>query len=97
VEGNRWMIQCKREKKLGPTRIKAIIMDAVQASDPPNGYILAAPVNFSKKAYDAFRTALSKRVSRSSTCSGVRWTCSQIHLALIVAAKLRRSSRRASW
>jgi hypothetical protein len=61
AEGNRWMIQCKREKELGPTRIKAIIRDAVQASDPPYGYILAAPANFSKKAYDAFRTALSER------------------------------------
>jgi hypothetical protein len=61
VEGNRWMIQCKREKELGPTRIKAIISDAVQASDPPYGYVLAAPANFSKKAYDAFRAALSER------------------------------------
>jgi hypothetical protein len=61
VEGNRWMIQCKREKELGPTRIKAIIADGVQASEPPYGYILAAPANFSKKAYDAFRTALSER------------------------------------
>jgi len=61
VEGNRWMIQCKREKELGPTRIRVIIADAVQASDPPYGYILAAPANFSKKAYDAFRTELSER------------------------------------
>jgi hypothetical protein len=61
VEGNRWMIQCKREKELGPTRIKAIITDALQASDPPYGYILAAPANFSKKAYDVFRTTLSER------------------------------------
>jgi restriction endonuclease len=61
VEGNRWMIQCKREKELGPGRIKAIIADAVQVSDPPYGYILAAPANFSKKAYDAFRVSLSER------------------------------------
>ena len=61
IEGNRWMIQCKREKELGPTRIKAIVTDAVQASDPPYGYVLAAPANFSKKAYDAFRGALSER------------------------------------
>jgi len=61
MEGNRWMIQCKREKAIGATRIRAIITDAVQASDPPYGYILAAPANFSKKAYDAFRTVLSER------------------------------------
>jgi hypothetical protein len=61
VEGNRWMIQCKREKELGPRRIEAIIADAIKASDPPYGYVLAAPANFSKKTYDAFRTALSER------------------------------------
>lgn len=61
LEGNRWMIQCKREKELGPTRVKAIIEDAVRKDDPPYGYILAAPATFSKKAYDAFRTALVER------------------------------------
>jgi hypothetical protein len=61
AEGNRWMIQRKREKELGPTRVNAIIADAVQAADPPYGYILAAPANFSKNAYDAFRSALTER------------------------------------
>jgi hypothetical protein len=61
IEGNRWMIQCKREKELGPTRISKIIEDAVNKDDPPYGYILAAPANFSKKAYDAFRSSLVDR------------------------------------
>ena len=61
VEGNRWMMQCKREKELGPARIKAIIEDAVSKADPPYGYIIAAPANFSKKSYDTFRSALTER------------------------------------
>src|SRR5262249_16046892 len=58
--GRPWMIQCKREKQLGPGRVKAIVEDAVKKDDPPYGYILAAPANFSKKTYDAFRAALSE-------------------------------------
>ncbi|MBI4090733.1 MAG: restriction endonuclease [Candidatus Komeilibacteria bacterium] len=61
LEGDRWMIQCKREKELGPTRIKMIIEDAVDEDDPPHGYILAAPANFSKRAYDLFRSTLVER------------------------------------
>ena len=55
------MIQCKREKELGPTRVRKIIEDAVDSKNPPYGYILAAPANFSKKAYDEFRTTLVNR------------------------------------
>jgi hypothetical protein len=55
--GNRWILQCKREKELGPKRVKAII-DEIDDKDPPYGYILAAPVNFSKTSYDTFRTEL---------------------------------------
>lgn len=61
AQGRRWMIQCKREKELGPKRVRDIIEDAVTEDDPPFGYVLAAPANFSKKAYDEFRGALSER------------------------------------
>lgn len=61
VEGNLWMIQCKREKQLGAARITAIIDEAVKKESPPYGYVLAAPVNFTKKSYDAFRSALIDR------------------------------------
>jgi hypothetical protein len=60
-EGNRWMIQCKREKELGPTRVQNIIEGSVDKNDPPYGYILAAPANFSKRSYDAFRSTLVER------------------------------------
>jgi hypothetical protein len=61
VEGNLWMIQCKREKQLSAARITAIINEAVNKDDPPYGYVLAAPVNFTKRSYDAFREALVAR------------------------------------
>lgn len=61
MEGNLWMIQGKREKELGPTAVKKIINDGVNKKSPPYGYILAAPVNFSKKSYDIFREVLRKK------------------------------------
>jgi len=64
MDGNLWMVQCKREKAIGPAKVVNIINDGVNASNPPWGYILVAPVNFSKKSYDAFRNTLrSKGVS----------------------------------
>lgn len=61
MEGNLWMIQCKREKAIGPKKLSAIIADGVKAESAPYGYILAAPANFSKTAHDTFREELRKR------------------------------------
>ena len=61
MEGNLWMIQCKREKELGPTRVGNIVKDAVNPAAPPYGYILAAPANFSRAAHDNFQSELRKR------------------------------------
>ena len=58
MDGNLWMIQCKREKSLGPTRILNILNDGVDDKNPPYGYIIAAPVDFSKKSQDVFRDTL---------------------------------------
>lgn len=60
MEGNLWMIQGKREKEIGPKKVKSIISD-VNEKNPPYGYILAASVNFSKKSYDIFREELRKK------------------------------------
>ena len=60
MAGNRWMIQCKREKEIGPKKLLTIL-DDVDQSDPPYGYILAAATNFSKQSYDAFRTKLIQK------------------------------------
>ncbi len=61
MEGNLWMIQCKREKELGPKRVKAVIGEAVNSERPPYGYILAASAHFSKAAHDMFRDELRTR------------------------------------
>jgi Restriction endonuclease len=57
LEGNAWMIQVKRERSLGPADVKRIVSE-VDGSNPPHGYVLAAPTNFSKKSYDVFRAEL---------------------------------------
>ncbi|AQZ95673.1 restriction endonuclease [Halopseudomonas phragmitis] len=61
MEGRMWMFQCKREKAIGPKKLSEIVSSDVSGSDPPYGYILAAPANFSKKAYDKFREELRAR------------------------------------
>ena len=61
MEGNLWMIQCKREKEIGPKKVASIVSDAVDPADPLYGYILAAPVHFSKAAHDKFREELRSR------------------------------------
>lgn len=60
MEGNLWMVQGKREKEIGPQKIKTILSD-IDPKNPPYGYILAAAVNFSKKSYDVFREELRKK------------------------------------
>ncbi|MFA5386304.1 MAG: restriction endonuclease [Candidatus Paceibacterota bacterium] len=60
MEGNLWMIQGKREKEIGPKRVKEILSD-VDSKNPPYGYILAASSNFSKDSYDAFREELRNK------------------------------------
>src|ERR1700678_2576956 len=58
MEGNLWMFQCKREAKLGPGEVSRIIGECIKAGSPPYGFVLAAPANFSKKSFDAFRDEL---------------------------------------
>jgi len=60
IEGNLWMIQCKREKDIGPKRVSEIINESIK-KEIPYGFLLAAPVNFSKKSYDVFRESLRKK------------------------------------
>ncbi len=60
MEGNLWMIQGKREKVIGPKKIKTILSD-IDPKNPPYGYILTASANFSKKSYDVFREELRKK------------------------------------
>jgi hypothetical protein len=51
-----WIIQCKRERRIGPTKIEKIVSSNLSRQDEtPYGYILAAACDFSKAARDAFR------------------------------------------
>jgi len=60
MEGNLWMIQGKREKEIGPKKIKDILAD-IKPENPPYGYILAASADFTKKSFDVFREELRKK------------------------------------
>lgn len=51
-----WIIQCKRERRIGPTRIRSIVSTNLSGlTDKPYGYMLAAACDFSKSTRDAFR------------------------------------------
>lgn len=53
-----WILQCKREKRIGPAQVRRYVEESVPGPEVPYGFILAAACDFSKKAYDAFRAAL---------------------------------------
>jgi len=53
-EERTWQIQCKREKEIGPKKLREIVQEAIDASAPPYGFLLAAACDFSKAARDAF-------------------------------------------
>jgi hypothetical protein len=61
-QDNLWLIQCKREKKIGPTQIAKYVED-IPADEAANlhGILFAAACDFSKKARDAFRDACMGR------------------------------------
>ena len=60
MNGNLWMIQVKREKPIGPSKLRSSL-ESIDPDNPPYGYILAASANFSKKSYDTFRQELTKK------------------------------------
>lgn len=60
IDGNLWMIQCKRQKRIAPSQVKSILQD-ISSENPPYGYILAAPADFTKKSYDVFRDELRQK------------------------------------
>ncbi|SYZ71943.1 conserved hypothetical protein [Candidatus Zixiibacteriota bacterium] len=60
IDGNLWVIQCKRESKLGPSGIKRIVSE-FSSNQKVYGYILVAPADFSKKSHDIFREEIRKK------------------------------------
>lgn len=55
IESDRvWVVQCKRERAIGPGKVRKIIKKYFELSPPaPYGYILAAASDFSQAARDA--------------------------------------------
>jgi hypothetical protein len=54
-----WIIQCKRERTLGPSKARAIATAALAgATDPPHGFILAAPCDLSKRTRETLSAEL---------------------------------------
>jgi hypothetical protein len=54
-----WFIQCKREKAFGPAKARAAVAAALAgASEPPFGFILAAPCDLSKHTRDTLAAEL---------------------------------------
>jgi hypothetical protein len=57
-----WIIQCKREKSIGPTKVRQILKDSLPAgSIMPYGFILAAACDFSLKVRNVFHQDLRER------------------------------------
>jgi hypothetical protein len=56
TEERTWLFQCKRERRIGPTRVAKIAReDLGQQPTVPYGYVIAAACDFSKASRDAFR------------------------------------------
>lgn len=58
-----WIFQCKREKAMGPKKVRATVEESLPKAGANNvhGFVLAAGCNLSKKARDAFREEMVVR------------------------------------
>jgi len=57
-----WIIQCKREKTVPPSKIRAIVKESVRSlEEPPYGFLLVAATDFSVKAREFFREEMRTR------------------------------------
>jgi hypothetical protein len=71
VEERVWVIQCKREKSIGPKKAREIIDEFFsRSSEATHGYILAAACDFSKATRDAVRDQLVKHGVQEYHCWG---------------------------
>jgi hypothetical protein len=71
VEERVWVIQCKREKSIGPKKAREIIDEFFsRSSEATYGYILAAACDFSKATRDVVRDQLVKHGVQEYHCWG---------------------------
>lgn len=97
-----WLIQCKREKAIGPKQLGAYLDDIPEEERKAlYGLILAAPVNFSKAAYDLFRQKTREFGLSEAPCGDVAlWkTCffsrkTTICSSLTLASRFRFGAKR---
>lgn len=61
VEDQVWVFQCKREKEIGPTKLRKIIAAFRDQQPGLHGFVLVAACDFSKQAHDAFREEMVAR------------------------------------
>ena len=54
----RWIVQCKREKSIASRQIAKYVSQSLKGKDGVHGFILATCADLSRKARDAFRTAV---------------------------------------
>jgi hypothetical protein len=80
LDGRLWQIQGKREKSITPTRMRSLIRDGVDQTNPPYGYILAAATNISKTSFDVFREELKKKGVKESYFWGKDYLEDQLSL-----------------
>jgi len=55
-----WIIQCKRERSITPRKATRYVEESLDQKVGVHGFILAAAADFSKKARDAFRSAVAR-------------------------------------
>jgi hypothetical protein len=62
TEDRLWLIQCKREKRIGPKQIAQYVADIPEAEVKNlHGIVFAAACDFSKRTRDAYRAACAAR------------------------------------
>ena len=60
VKSNLWLIQCKREKNISPSKMSTYLDDILNGGEDIYGIIFAAACDFSKKTRDLFITRIRK-------------------------------------
>ncbi|MBN1262782.1 MAG: restriction endonuclease [Candidatus Pacebacteria bacterium] len=50
-----WIIQCKREKEIGPKKVAQIVEESIAQNKNIYGFIIVAAANFSEKSRQVFR------------------------------------------
>ena len=61
VNSNLWLIQCKREKNISPSKMANYLNDILSGKEEIYGIVFAAACDFSKKTRDLFITRIRER------------------------------------